>query len=723
MPCFLSRFHRFRARTAGRAGRASPGAMGLVLLLAAASGAQAASEPVYRFYNRDTGTHFYTVSLTERDSVIRTLPQFAYEGAAFAAPSGTVGTVPVFRFYNTRTGTHFYTTSQSERDGVIAYYPHLAYEGAAFAAFAAAGDDGRVAVFRFYNRTTGAHFYTVDEAERDKIAANYPAFTYEGIAFYEYPRSAAAVAPVTRPAGDAWRFLQQTSFGPTPAALARVQQLGIPVYLEEQFAAPASGYPDSDYYYLSLDESDTCSFAASRSSPVYVCARDQLTLFKLRNQFFTNALSRNDQLRQRVAWALSQFFVVSGMKDPDMETAYVQARYHQILFDEAFGNFESLLERVTRSAQMGHYLDLIDNAKANPAKGTEPNENFARELLQLFSIGTVELKDDGSPLTDAKGAPVASYGQAEVKAFARAFTGWTYPSFDAAQAKGSSDKRFYAKPLVAVEAKHDTGAKTLLHGTIVPAAQTADADLRAALKNVFMHPNVGPFFAQHLIRQLVTGNPDAAYVERVSKAFNDNGKGVRGDMKAVLRAVLLDPAARGDAKADRRYGMLMEPVLFVTTMLRQLDATSDGNRLYEPTRAMGQDVYYAPSVFNYYPADYKIPGTSIVAPQFGIHNTNTVLQRANFAREMIDDGGWSPDSELAGAVGTKVDIAPYRNVAGSTADLVKLIDARLFGGGMPLGLRDEIYQAVASVDQGRRGTRARMALFLAVTSFQYQVIR
>jgi hypothetical protein len=194
-------------------------------------------------------------------------------------------------------------------------------------------------------------------------------------------------------------------------------------------------------------------------------------------------------------------------------------------------------------------------------------------------------------------------------------------------------------------------------------------------------------------------------------------------VKAVLRAVLLDPEARGDAKTDPRYGMLKEPVLFITSLLRQLDAVSDGNRLYEPARAMGQDVFYAPSVFNYYPADYRIPGTTLVAPQFGIHNTNTVLHRANFVHEMIDGGGWSPDSELAGAVGTKVDLTPYRAVADKPAELVKLVNARLFGGGMPLGLRDEIYDAVAALPATSRGERSRTAVFLAVTSFQYQVSR
>ena len=226
-----------------------------------------------------------------------------------------------------------------------------------------------------------------------------------------------------------------------------------------------------------------------------------------------------------------------------------------------------------------------------------------------------------------------------------------------------------------------------------------------------------------MIRQLVTSNPSPAYVARVAAAFNDDGTGVRGDMKAILRAVLLDPEARGDAKADPRYGVLREPVLYIMAILRGLDAVTDGNRLYEPAGAMGQDVFYSPSVFNYYPADYRIPGTTLLAPQFGIHNTNTVLHRANFVSEMIDEGGWSPDTELAGAVGTKIDIMPFRNAAASPSQLVNLINAKLFGGGMPLGLRDEIYNAVAALPASQRGERARTALFLTLTSFQFQVIR
>ena len=712
---------------AHRSRRSASAAAALAALLALASPAPASAqgvEAVYRFYNHETGTHFYTTSIAERDGVVGKFPQFAYEGAAFAAAAaGSAGAVPVFRFYNGNTGTHFYTASVSERDGLLAYYPQFAYEGTAWHALAADGGDGRTAVFRFFNRNTGAHFYTASAAERDKVVATYPHFVYEGVAFFVYPAASATVAPVVVRASDAWRLLQQATFGPVPAELARAQALGPAAWIDDQFAQPSSGYPDAEYPYLSLDESAACSFSAARSSPAYACARDQLTLFKLRNQFFVNALTRPDQLRQRVAWALSQFFVVSGMKDPDMETAYVQARWHQILFDEAFGRFGTLLWRVTMAPQMGHYLDLVDNAKANPAKGTEPNENYARELLQLFTIGTVELAADGTPLTDAAGAPVPTYTQADVKAFARALTGWTYAPYDAPQAKGPNDKRYYARNMVAVENRHDAAAKTLLKGVVAPAGQSAAADVDLVLANLFLHPNVGPFFAQHMIRQLVTGNPSPAYVRRVAAAFADNGAGVRGDMKAVVRAVLLDPEARGDVRAEANYGMLREPVLFVTALLRGLNAASDGNRLYEPTRAMGQDVYYAPSVFNYYPAEYRIPGTPLVAPQFGIHNTNTVLHRANFVYEMLDGGGWGPDSELPGAIGTRVDLTPFRAAAPSAKDLVTLVNARLFGGGMPLGLRDEIYRAVAALPATSRGDRARTALFLALTSFQFQVIR
>ena len=695
-------------------------------LVAIAGAATAPSAPVFRFYNTQTQTHFYTISPAERDQVLARYAQFVFEGPVFYAFTQAQGDAqPVFRLFDTATGTHLYTNAAAERDQVLQTYPQFVDEGVAFYAPPTTGGDGRTELFRFYNNATQAHFYTTSVAERDHVIAAYTQFVYEGIAFYVYPvpGTVSTPPPAAVPTSDAFRFLTQSSFGPTAASLARVGALGIPAFLEDQFAQPISGYPDSEFAYVSLDESPSCTFGAPSDTAAYACARDQLTLFKLRSRFFANALNQPDQLRQRVAWSLSQLLVISGMKDPDMETAYVQARYHQILAQEAFDNFETLLTRVTLSPQMGHYLDMVDNAKADPVQGTEPNENFARELLQLFSIGLVELNVDGTPLLDANGQPVPTYGQADIKSFARVFTGWTYPPYDAAQPAGPDDERYFGKPMVAVPEEHDTGAKPLLRGAQVPAGQTAASDLAVALHSVFMHPNVGPFVGAQLIRQLVTGNPSPAYIARVASAFNDNGQGVRGDMKAVLRAILLDPEARGEIKTDPGYGALKEPVLYMTSLLRALGTASDGIGFVDPAAAMGQDVFYSPSVFNYYPADYRIPGTTMIAPQFGIHNTNTVLARIDFAYDMVYGGGYERRDDIVGATGTVVDLAPFIALAGAPGQLVQRVNDVLFGGGMSPGVQSELLLAVAQLPADDPQARASAAVFLGATSFHFQVNR
>jgi uncharacterized protein (DUF1800 family) len=675
---------------------------------------------VYRFYNSRTGVHFYTADDSERTTVQQKYPWFADEGAVYRAQrTPAAGTTPIFRFFNTQTGAHFYTADPAERLRVQQTLPQFVDEGPAFHAYPGDAVD-RLPVHRFYNTQTRTHFFTASEAERDKVQRTYPQFVYEGIAYYALPLAADPAALAKR---DAFRLVDQATFGPAPGDVARAAQLGAAAWVDEQLAQPASGYPAAEFYYQSLDENDQCKFSAPRDSATYACARDQLTLFKLRRRFFESALARPDQLRQRVAWALSQIFVVSGMKDPDMETGYVQARFHQLLAEEAFGNFATLLNRVTLSPAMGHYLDLVDNAKANPKEMTEPNENYARELLQLFSIGLVELTREGLPLTDAQGNPVPTYGQPEVRALARALTGWTYAPFDAAQPRGGNDDRYYAKPMVAVPVDHDTGAKKLLRGIELPAGQSAEADLAAALNNIFLHPNVGPFIGRQLIRQLVTGNPTPAYVGRVAAAFDDNGKGERGDLKAVVRAVLLDPEARTAPVSDPRYGRFREPALFVTAFLRALGAQSDGIGLDEAAKAMGQNVFYAPTVFNYFPAEFRIPGTDVVAPPMGIHNTNTVLARSNFVYAMLYEGGLARDDEVAGSTGTTIDLAPYAALATDPRKLVAELDTRLYGGAMPPGVRNEIFNTVSALDANDRNERARVAIFLAATAFQFQASR
>jgi uncharacterized protein (DUF1800 family) len=683
----------------------------------------AAPVTVWRFYNRITGVHFYTADPAERQIVLSSYPNLLDEGAAYRAlASASAGTAPVYRFYNTQTGAHFYTADATERTRILATYPQFADEGPRFYAYTSDAID-RTAVHRFYNTRTQTHFYTASDAERDYVLRTYPVFVYEGVAWYALPLPSAVDASAER---DAFRLLDQATFGPTPAEVTRVMQMGAAAWLEDQFAQAVSGYPDNEFWYVSLDESANCKFSAPRTSPTYACARDQLSLFKLRNRLFESALTRSDQLRQRVAWALSQIFVISGMKDPDLETAYVQARYQQMLAEEAFGNVGSLLTRVTLSPAMGHMLDMVDNAKADPAEMTEPNENYARELLQLFSIGLHELKPDGTELVDANGTPINTYGQAEVRAFARALTGWTYPAFDSTTVpRGETDRdRFYGKAMVPKPAIHDLGAKQLLRGIALPAGQTVEADLAASLSNVFLHPNVGPFLGTQLIRHLVTSNPSPAYVARVTAAFENNGAGVRGDMKAMLRAILLDAEARtAPAPSDAAYGRFKEPVLYITGLLRGLGAGSDGIGLDQYAKAMGQNVFYPPTVFNYFPADYKVPGTTLIAPPMGIHNTNTVLARSNFVNQLLYEGGIERDDEIAGTIGTAIDITAYRALAADPKQLVATLDDRLFGGGMSVAMKNEIYLAVQAIDASALRERARTAIYLAATALQYQVSR
>ena len=287
-------------------------------------------------------------------------------------------------------------------------------------------------------------------------------------------------------------------------------------------------------------------------TPSSYCARDNYTLFQLQREFFRNAVMAPDQLRQRVAFALSQILVVSGT---EINQAYAMQRYQQMLADLAFDNFRNVLTQVTLSPAMGNYLDMANNAKPNAATGVEPNENYAREVMQLFAIGTVELKPDGTPLTDAGGKRVATYDQDEIEGYAHVFTGWTYPTAaGAAPRNGNNPQYFDGADGAALAIPRLRGEGAARRRAARRANLTMNADLANAIDSIFMHPNVGPFIGKQLIQKLVTGNPSPAYVARIAAVFNDNGAGVRGDLKAVVRAILLDPEARGadDRRRDLR---------------------------------------------------------------------------------------------------------------------------------------------------------------------------
>ena len=558
------------------------------------------------------------------------------------------------------------------------------------------------------------------------------------------------VAAQTPPASaqrdpDVWRLLNQATFGASLAEAPNVIAKGIAGWVDDQLSQPViSGYPSSRYNKIQLNETPDCTTRDPlgnnypSNSPQSTCVRDHLSLAMVQRDLFTNANGSPDQLRQRVAWALSQILVISGVEN-DLSKAYVMARYQQILFEEAFGNFETILRRVTLSPAMGNWLDSVNNDRPDPTKGRVPNENYAREIMQLFSIGLVELKGDGTPLTDANGEAIPTYDQDDIKQFARVFTGYTYANPDGSAITKKNGVYYGADMGVypgTATTGHDTDAKTLLdtttdgvsNPTVLPAGQTPQQDIDGAVHNVFMHPNTGVFIGKQLIQRLVTGNPSPAYVQRVANVFNNNGAGVRGDLKAVVRAILLDAEARGPAKTDPAFGTLREPVLMITGLIRALNGVTDGSSLGDRAANLQQRPYYSPTVFNYFQTDATVPGTSIVAPEFGIYNSNAAVSRTNLVYSLVY-GGIGPDGNLIDAVGTRLNTIQFEPLATDAAVLTDKVSEALLGGPLPTAARDAVITAVNAIALSATPTaqqktdRARMAVYLVASSNHFQIQR
>ena len=483
-------------------------------------------------------------------------------------------------------------------------------------------------------------------------------------------------------AAAAARLLEQSTFGPTPASIQHVQQVGLQAFLNEQYAATASTYP-----------------APGVNDDIEAVQR----------RFFTNALTGQDQLRQRVAWALAQIFVVSNQKisDPTAFTSWMN-----MLQKDAFGNFSTVLNDVTLSPTMGRYLDMVRNDKPDPNSGRQPNENYAREILQLFSIGLSQLNPDGTPQVDGNGVPIPTYTQDTIIGFAHVFTGWTYPT-KPGQTPSFSNGEYYGGPMIPFDSHHDTGDKLLLNGVVLPGGGTAQADLTAALQNIVNHPNVGPFISKQLIQHLVISNPSPAYVARINAVFNDNGSGVRGDLKAVVNAILMDSEARrGDdpAQIQASDGHLKEPVLFMMNLLRAANGTSDGANLRNYAADMKEEPFESPTVFNFYPPDNMLPGTTLLGPEFRIFNSTTAIARINFVNDLV-----------FGSVGstTRIDVSPYVALAPNPTELVDSLCGILTHGPLSDGARNTIITTVSNLTDNTK--RAKTALYLIGSSSQFQV--
>ncbi len=515
---------------------------------------------------------------------------------------------------------------------------------------------------------------------------------------------------------EAIRFLEQATWGPTDAEIGKLLGMGNVPWLASQFAAAPSSYP-----LLTLWPDDT---PGTCDDP---CYRDNYSMYPLQTRFYKNAFYGPDQLRQRMGWALHKLIVVSA--DVIYLPAWI-APYLRTLDQHAFGNYRDLLWNVTLNPGMGEFLNMATSTKY------DPNENYAREILQLFSIGTEKLNQDGTTQNDpGSGLPLPTYDQSVVDQFKRVYTGWYIPEISCPAPNGADTCYGYLSPMSHDPDYHDTDTKTLFLGfvpspTVLPAGQTGAQDLNGAIDAIFYHANVGPYLARELIHSLVTSNPTPAYVERVAGFFNDNGSGVRGSLWAMAKAILLDPEAR-TPPTDPVYGKLREPVLYMNAFLRAFRvlgedgiSQSDGH-INWLAREMGQSVLRPPSVFSYFSQFYVAPPASagLLGPEFGIMDANTALRRANLVNQFTFWGGIPADPGDDSPTGTTIDFSELQLLASNPANLVDRLDRLMLHGTMSDELRSSVLGAVNAVDPGDPYRRAQQALYLVGVSSQYQVQR
>jgi uncharacterized protein (DUF1800 family) len=511
-------------------------------------------------------------------------------------------------------------------------------------------------------------------------------------------------------AEEAARLLNQASFGPSAQSIEDVMNLGIAGWIEQQLAMPISSH--ADFVELArFREGVVGDGTVSRERRI--------------EAWWEIALQGDDQLRQRVAFALSEILVVSENSVFEEDTLGI-ALYYDILAEHAFGNYRDLLEDVTLSPIMGLYLSMLGNQRPNIELNIRPDENYAREVMQLFSIGLVELDTDGTVLLDGSGVPIPTYDQDIIEAFARVYTGWNF-----AGATAQTFNRFFfnyntREPMLPIEAFHDTTEKTLLNGFVVPAGQTAEEDLTMALDNIFNHANVGPFISKQLIQKLVTSNPTSGYVERVAAVFDDDGAGVRGNLAAVVRALLLDEEAReGPTSLPDTFGKLREPILVATHLWRAFQAESpDGIfSLGFPEFFFNQAPLAAPSVFNFFSPSFMpqglISGQGLFAPEFQIATDTFLARQSNFLSFSVFAGHSQIEDQTDDRI--LIDLSEEIALADSAEDLLTHLDILLMAGSMSDSMRDILrvaYEQTADFDPIDRVTNL---IFLIMSSPQYVI--
>ncbi len=541
--------------------------------------------------------------------------------------------------------------------------------------------------------------------------------------------------PTTEAAGYRWsgdraRFLEQASFGATTELDNRVRRIGLRTWLAEQFEAP---YPTNPYPNIPLMPTNVpvnCSATTNAA-----CYRERYTMQPLQQWFFKEAFYGDAPLKHRISWLLSQIWVTSGVT---VQQSSHMIAYHQVLSNNAFGNYRNLMQEMTINPAMGEYLDMARSTKANP------NENYPREILQLFSIGLFMLNQDGTLQRDEQNNPIPTYNQETINSFSKVFTGWSFCN-TAACPNATPGSLNFKDPMVLIPANHDLTDKQLLDypnavNRVIPACTNctndeairnyANQSLNQAMENIFNHPSLPPFISRLMIQHLVTSDPSPAFVQRVADVFVNNGQNVRGDMKSVIRAILLDAEARGNIKTAPRYGKLREPVQIATNLGRLFPAKSwDANSLSDGGLSssmikMGQNPFYSPTVFNYFLPEYIVPGTTLNAPEFQILNTTTAISRTNFLYLLIFEG-ITPNATDS-LRGTSLDLTEALAFASADASgnqLLDFLNTKMMHGRLSAEQRGAILTAVAAVPPENPTARVKTAIYLLAASSQYQVQR
>ncbi|MFT4768732.1 MAG: hypothetical protein ACI8RN_001870, partial [Glaciecola sp.] len=442
-----------------------------------------------------------------------------------------------------------------------------------------------------------------------------------------------------------------------------------------------------------------------------------------RAAWWHTSITADDQLRQRVAYSLSQIFVISDEVSALLLSPYGTSNYYDMLLRNAFGNVRDLMRDVTLHPAMGIYLSHLNNAKSNPETGTFPDENYAREVMQLFSIGLFELNLDGSETLGDNGQPIPTYDNEDIREFAKIYTGlsWGGPNN-----RFGSNRFNFTEPMHMFNEFHEQGEKILLNGQTIPGGQDGLSDINAAMDNLFLHPNIAPFLGKQLIQRLVTSNPSPDYIARVSAAFEDNGSGERGDMRSILRAVLLDPEALAEPSADSPFGKLREPLLRYTAMLRQLGVSSpDGfyaNLGFFFQQLIQQHPLSAPSVFNFYSPSHQpigeIAEQGLVSPEFQITNSNSIVEISNLMRyavvgDLVNDLSDPPFFKASLA------LDDYLPLAEDPEALLERLDTVFTYGTLSQDTRNAILELVRLLDEPE--LRVRIAAYLLLISPDYAV--